>query len=386
MMATLLLAVIYITFIGLGIPDSLFGTAWPAIYAEFQLPVSYANFVTAIISGGTIISSLLSTKMIKYLGTAKIIAVSTVLTVFALFGFSCSHHIVSLCLCALPLGLGAGAIDTALNHYVSLHYKAIHMNFLHCFYGFGVSLSPYLMSLLLSDNTKWRNGYRAVFWMQLGIAIVTILAIPLWGKINHPTSSQEENSLTTGLTGLLRESKVRRVCLIFFGSCAMEYTCGIWGSTFLVNEKGMAVDAAAKIITFYYIGLTCGRFLSGMLSCKFTSWQIIKLGQTITILAVLLLVFPFPAMVSGIALFLIGLGNSPVFPNILYLTPENFGNALAQAVMSIQMCASYLGILLAPILFGLLAQDISISIFPYYLCILFVIMIYGTIGTKRRSV
>lgn len=383
-MTMVLLVIIYLTFIGLGIPDSLFGTAWPAIYDEFHLPVSYANFVTAIISGGTIISSLLSTRLIMCLGTAKIIAVSTFLTAAALLGFSCSNNIMGLCLFAIPLGLGAGAIDTALNNYVALHYKAVHMNFLHCFYGIGVSLSPYLMSLMLSDNANWRNGYKAVFWIQSGIAVMTILAIPLWGKVNHDTSFKEENPVMAGLFSLLRKPEVRRVCFILMGSCAIEYTCGVWGSTFLVNEKGMAVDFAAKITMCYYIGLAFGRFLSGVLAYKFTGWQIIKLGQTVTLIAIVLLVFPFPDLVSGAALFLVGLGNGPIFPNILHLTPEKFGKDISQAVMSIQMSVSYLSIMLAPVLFGLLAQNISTSFFPYYLCIMFTIMISGTIGVKWR--
>lgn len=383
-MTVILLIIIYITFIGLGIPDSLFGTAWPAIYTEFHLPVSYANFVTSIISGGTIISSLLSTKLLKYFGTAKIIAVSTALTAAALLGFSCSYHILFLCLFAVPLGIGAGAIDTVLNNYVALYYKAVHMNFLHCFYGIGVSLSPYLMSLMLSDNSNWRNGYRTVFWIQFGIAVITIAAIPLWGKVNSHNSYEEENKITGKILDLLKDRKVRRVCFILIGSCAIEYTCGIWGSTFLVNKRGMTVDFAARMITLYYIGMACGRFLSGVFSYRLHSWQILKIGQSITLFAILLLFFPLPAIISGGALFLIGLGNAPVFPNIIHLTPSNFGIEKSQAVMSIQMSASYLSIMLAPVLFGLIAQKADIAFFPYYLGTMFIIMISATVLLRRR--
>lgn len=383
-MATVLLIIIYITFIGLGIPDSLFGTAWPAIYMEFHLPVSYASFVTSIISGGTIISSLLSSQLLRRYGTAKITAVSTALTAGALLGFSYSNSLLFLCLFAIPLGIGAGAIDTALNNYVALHYKAVHMNFLHCFYGIGISLSPYLMSLMLSDNGNWRNGYKMVFLIQFVISIITIVTIPLWSKINNEKIYKEENDSAVGVFCILKEHKIHIVCLIFIGSCAIEYTCGIWGSTFLVNEKGMSVDYAAKIITLYYAGIACGRFLSGIISCRFSSWQIVILGQLITFTAIFPLFLPLPALVSGGSLFLVGLGNSSIFPNMLHLTPDNFGKEKSQVAMSIQMSASYSSILLAPVFFGFIAQNISIALFPYYLSIAFVIMAAATFLARRK--
>lgn len=382
-MSTLLLIVIYITFIGLGIPDSLFGTAWPAIYSAFDVAISHANFVTSIISGGTILSSLLSTRLIKCFGTAKVTAVSTAMTAGALLGFSIAPNIIFLCLFAVPLGIGAGAIDTALNNYVALHYRAVHMNFLHCFYGIGVSLSPYLMSLMLSATGNWRQGYQTVFWVQLGIAIMTIISIPLWKKVNSTDSYEEENALVIGIIDLLKDLKVRRVCLVFLGSCAIEYTCGVWGSTFLVTEKQMAVDAAAKVIMFYYIGMALGRFSSGILALKCTSQQMIKIGQCITLIAIALLLLPLSPIATSGALFLIGLGNGPIFPNMIHLTPENFGKERSQAVVSIQMSASYISILLAPVLFGLLAQFISLALFPYYLCAMLFIMLLGTFLTRK---
>ncbi len=382
-MSTLLLIVIYITFIGLGIPDSLFGTAWPAIYSAFGVAISHANFVTSIISGGTILSSLLSTRLIKCFGTAKVTAVSTAMTAGALLGFSIAPNIIFLCLFAVPLGIGAGAIDTALNNYVALHYRAVHMNFLHCFYGIGVSLSPYLMSLMLSATGNWRQGYQTVFWVQLGIAIMTIISIPLWKKVNSTDSYEEENALVIGIIDLLKDLKVRRVCLVFLGSCAIEYTCGVWGSTFLVTEKQMAVDAAAKVIMFYYIGMALGRFSSGILALKCTSQQMIKIGQCITLIAIALLLLPLSPIATSGALFLIGLGNGPIFPNMIHLTPENFGKERSQAVVSIQMSASYISILLAPVLFGLLAQFISLALFPYYLFAMLFIMLLGTFLTRK---
>ena len=384
-MTAVLLVVIYIAFIGLGIPDSLFGAAWPAIYTEMNIPVSWANFVTIIISAGTIVSSLFSVKLINYLGTAKITAVSTTITAVALYGFSCSKNIIWMCIFSVPLGLGAGAIDTALNNYVALHYKAVHMNFLHCFYGIGVSLSPFLMSLALSDNS-WRSGYKTVFLFQLCIAILTIISIPLWKKVQHSSETiNTENGRTVVFSKLLKNKKVRMSCMSFFGSCGLEYTCGVWGSTFLVISRGVPADIAAFLITFYYVGMALGRFLSGILSISINSTRIIKLGQAITLAAIIIIVLPFPAYVSGIALFMIGLGNGPVFPNMLHLTPENFGKDISQSVMGVQMAAAYFGIMLSPALFGLISQNISASLFLYYLLIMFAIMVIGGSYSLNRK-
>lgn len=383
-MTLLLLFIIYIAFIGLGIPDSLFGTAWPAISDEFSLPVSWANFVTIIISGGTIISSLLSARIINRFGTAAVTAVSTTMTAFALLGFSVSQNMLYLCLCAIPLGLGAGAIDTALNNYVALHYKASHMNFLHCFYGIGVSLSPFIMSFALSKSS-WQNGYFNVSLVQFGIALLTIISLPIWKKVRHSvTNSQSSPTRTLPLKTMLRNPKVITACMIFLGSCGVEYTCGIWGSTYLVRGKGAAVDTAALMITFYYVGIAFGRFLSGILSAKLTSNQLIRAGQITVLAALVLLILPLPYQVSAFSLFLIGMGNGTIYPNMLHLTPANFGEDVSQSVIGVQMALSYVGILLAPAIFGLMAQYITISLFPYFILLCYVIMIVGTL--KMNSI
>lgn len=383
-MTLLLLFIIYIAFIGLGIPDSLFGTAWPAISDEFSLPVSWANFVTIIISGGTIISSLLSARIINRFGTAAVTAVSTTMTAFALLGFSVSQNILYLCLCAIPLGLGAGAIDTALNNYVALHYKASHMNFLHCFYGIGVSLSPFIMSFALSKSS-WPNGYFNVSLVQFGIALLTIISLPIWKKVRHSvTNSQSSPTRTLPLKTMLRNPKVMTACMVFLGSCGMECTCGIWGSTYLVRGKGAAVDTAALMITFYYVGIAFGRFLSGILARKLTSNQLIRAGQITVLAALVLLILPLPYQVSAFSLFLIGMGNGTIYPNMLHLTPANFGEDVSQSVIGVQMAFSYVGILLAPAIFGLMAQYITISLFPYFILLCYVIMIVGTL--KMNSI
>ncbi len=383
-MATVFLIVIYITFIGLGIPDSLFGTAWPAIYTDFDLPVSWASFITLTISGGTIVSSLLASKMIRRLGTGRVTAISTAMTAAALLGFSCSKSFWFLWLMAIPLGLGAGAIDTGLNNYVALHYKASHMNFLHCFYGIGVTLSPFLMSLALSQDTNWRKGYRIIFWFQLAITILSAATLPMWKKMGDK-QSEEESEQGTSSFGILKNPKIYIVGLVFFSSCGIEYTCGNWGSTFLVDAKGMSVDTAATVITFYYTGMTLGRFLSGILSTKLSSSRIIKFSQAIIALAILLLLLPLPSVACCVALFLIGLGNGPIYPNLLHLTPFHFGAEASQSAMGMQMAIAYLGILSAPAVFGLIAQNLGVGLFPYFIGCLFAVMIICSIALKKAN-
>lgn len=384
-MVVLLLIVIYIAFIGLGIPDSLFGTAWPSIYREFQLPLSYASYVTFLISLGTVISSFFSARWICRFGTAKITAFSTLLTALALLGFRFAPGFWCMCLLALPLGIGAGAIDTALNNYVALHYRASHMNFLHCFYGLGIICSPYLMSLALGKTNNWRNGYQSVVILQFIIALIMFLALPLWKKVNAKEESQESESDAVGFGTLLKQHRVRISCLIFMASCSIEFTCGIWGNTYLVEQKGLAVNEAAGLITFYYIGIAVGRFLAGLLSSRLARRQIITWGQCIVAIAVIVLLLPLHPYVVGAALFLVGLGNGPLFPNLLHLTPTYFGKKLSSSVMSIQMAYSYTGIMLAPFIFGLLAQNISVSVFPIYLAIWVILMFVATFAFRKQT-
>lgn len=385
MASQLLLVIIYIAFIGLGIPDSLFGTAWPAIYKELHLQVSSAGLVTALISGGTIVSSLAAPRLIRRLGTGLVTAGSTLMTAAALLGFSNAKHLLWLCAFAIPLGLGAGAIDTALNNYIALHYRAAHMSFLHCFYGIGVSISPFLMSQALR-HTSWRMGYHKVFWLQLAIAMLTIAALPLWRQAQQKTEIETTSDFAkTSLFGLLKERSVRRVCSAFIGSCGLEYTCGIWGSTFLVDHKGITDENAAQIVMVYYIGMAVGRFLSGLFVSRLTSQRVMRIGQGVTLAALILLCLPIPAGAAGIVFFAIGFGNGPVFPNLLHLTPKLFGESCSQMVIGMQMAASYTSILFMPVLFGFLAEYVSISLFPYQMIVLFILMLFGSTYRKPIS-
>ena len=377
-MATILLIFIYIFYIGLGVPDSLLGSAWPAIYGEFHVPVSYASFISVIISTGTVISSLLSTKIIAKLGTAKVTAISTSLTAIALLGFSCSHDFLWMCICAVPLGIGAGSIDTALNNYVALHYNAMQMSFLHCFYGIGVTVSPYLMSLALSESMNWRGGYRTVFYIQLVIAALSVFSLPLWRKIK--TARQEEEAVQVlPLSQMIRRKKIWASCGVFAGISALESTCLIWGSTYLSETIGLSADMAAAMITFYFAGMTLGRFFSGLLSLKFSDWKIIMLGQTAILAALLILLLTDNTAAAVLGLFLIGLGNGPVFPNMTHLTPVLYKKETSQSIIGIEMAFSNLSIMLTPVLFGFISGVMGTDIFPLFLAVMFALMAGCTI-------
>ncbi|WP_426349759.1 MFS transporter [Alloiococcus sp. CFN-8] len=382
-MVTILLIITYIAAISLGIPDSLLGAAWPAIYRQFGVSVSSVSFITIVISAGTVTSSFLSGKVINKFGTGMVTAMSTSFTAIALLGFSLSNSLIWLCLFAVPLGIGAGSIDSALNNYVALRYKATHMSFLHCFYGIGVSLSPYLMSLALSEDLNWRRGYRTVFFIQLTIAIITILALPLWNKVQAITK-EEDKPRDIKFIELFKMATVRAQYGIFIGSCAIEAICLVWGSTFLVNAKGVPEDEAAGLITVYFVGMAIGRFLSGVLANKFSCWELIKSGQIITAVAIIILLLPLPVVYSAIGLFMVGLGNGAVFPNVTHMTPDNFGRDISQAVIGTQMAFAYLSIMLAPPFFGLLVETFSIKLFPVFLLAMFFIMIGSTYFLKAR--
>lgn len=383
-MATLLLIVIFIDFIGLGIPDSLFGAAWPAINYDFGLPISAANAVTVTMTVCSIISSLMSAKLTERFSTSKIAAVSTALTAVGLFGFSISKNIYMMFFFTLFLGFGAGAIDAALNNYVAVHYKASHMNFLHCFYGIGVTLSPYIMSLALK-NRSWESGYRWASIIQLVISVIAFASLPLWQKNGILSGVSEENSKSS-FAGLIKLPGVKSTWLVLFGSCSLEYVSGTWASSFLVSSRGMTVDKAALFVTVYYGGMAFGRFLSGILSSRLKPQQIIALGAILIIPAIALVAQPFVPILSAVGLFLIGLGNGPLYPNMVHLTPIRFGRRMSQAVMGSQMAAAYIGILAMPSLTGFLAQKFSTDIFPFCLVALYLIMLISLIVTHKAKI
>lgn len=378
-MATLLLIIIFIAYIGLGIPDSLLGAAWPAIYQDLSLPISYASIITTVIYIGTIISSFMSGRVLKKLTSAQVSVISTMLTAFALLGFAYSNNIIWFCLCAFPLGIGAGSIDTALNNYVVLNYKSHHINFLHCFYGVGVTLSPFLMSKALSVNNDWRTGYKMMFALQFTIAILLLVSMPVWKKVGTKTSgAQEQAEVLTVFQAL--KIKYAKACIgVMMGSCAIESTCLIWASTFLVETKSFSPGRAAGIVTLYFVGVTLGRLCSGLIVSKLSSEKVIVIGQIVTFAAIVLLIMSLPVFFVYAGLFLVGFGNGPLFPNMTYLIPIVFGRNVSQSMIGIQMGFSYISIMGAPLLFGVIAQHIGSFMFPYYLLIMYILMIVATI-------
>ena len=382
-MATVLLIIIYLAFISLGLPDSLFGTAWPAIYPEWSLPFSMGSIITVIMTCGTITSSLFSSRVIAKYGTGKVTAFSTAMTAAALLGFSLSGSFLPLCFLAIPLGLGAGAIDSGLNNYVALHYTSSQMSLLHCFYGIGITISPYLMSRLLATSAGWRGGYRSAFFIQVGIALVLFLTLPLWKKVGGKEVQEEIPVKVLSIRELSKIPGVKNMWILFLTSCGIENATNTWGSTFLVEAKGMAADHAAKAMIFYFVGFTLGRLISGILATKLSCWKIIRMGLAVMGIAMVLLLLPLPGFTVVIGLFLVGMGNSPLFPNFTYLTPQNFGADISQSVIGAQMAASNTGFLAAPLLCGLLGQVFGMGVFPIYLTVLFVCLSFGVAHIQK---
>ncbi len=373
-MATILLVVIYIAFIGLGVPDSLIGSAWPAIHNEMNIPVEAVSVLTFLISGCTVLSSMFSARILNKLGTAKVTAFSTAMTALSLLGFSVAPSFWFMIPLAIVLGLGAGAIDSGLNNYVALHCKASHMNFLHCFYGVGVSLSPYLMSRALSD-IGWRGGYRYAFYVQLAITIMLIVSMPLWKKSSSTEEIEEEKGVNLTLLQMAKKSEVRQVWLIMLVTNAIEYACGVWGSTYLVEEKGFEVKYGALALTIYYVGMSIGRFVSGLLANKISTWKRIGIGTVILAPAIAIMLLPLPGAVTVAGLFLVGLGNGSIYPNMIHLTPHNFGKDVSQSIMGSQIAFAYIGVMLAPPMVSLISRLFGIKVYPILLAVFYVIMV-----------
>ncbi|MBE6756554.1 MAG: MFS transporter [Ruminococcaceae bacterium] len=369
-----LMVVIYVAFIGLGVPDSLIGSAWPALHAELDIPVEAVSILTLLISGCTVLSSMFSAGILNKVGTAKVTVFSTAMTAAALFGFSVAPSFGFMIPLAVILGLGAGAIDSGLNNYVALHCKASHMNFLHCFYGVGVSLSPYLMSQALSD-IGWRGGYRYAFYVQAAITLLLLVSLPLWKKTASSEQAEEEKSVNLSFVQMAKKPEVRQVWIIMLATNAIEYACGVWGSTYLVTEKGFETKYGALALTIYYVGMSVGRFVSGLLSDKISTWKRIGIGTAILAPAVIIMLLPLPGTVAVVGLFFIGLGNGSIYPNMIHLTPHNFGKEVSQSIMGSQIAFAYIGVMLAPPMVSLISGLFGIGVYPVLLAVLYVIMV-----------
>jgi fucose permease len=372
MISTILLIIIYLSFISLGLPDSLLGSAWPSIYGGLNVPLHYAGYISMIIAGGTVVSSFFSGKIIRRLGTGIVTACSVLMTAVALLGFSLSRAFALLCLWAVPLGLGAGSVDAALNNYVALHYKAKHMSWLHCFWGVGASMGPIIMSFFLINKSSWNLGYRAIGLIQCCLTAVLFITISLWGK-NKPQNDNEKNESPQGikLITLFNTAGVKQILAAFFCYCSLESTTGLWGSSFLVIEKNISPEIAARWISLYYIGITFGRFISGFLTMKLNNRKMVRLGQALICCGIIALVLPVGRVLLLPGFFIIGLGCAPIYPSLLHETPKNFGSDKSQAIMGIQMASAYIGTTFMPPLFGRITSYFSFNIFPLFIgCIL----------------
>lgn len=375
-MFQLLLAIIYLAFISLGLPDSLLGAAWPSMYPEFQVPVSYAGIISMVIALGTVISSLMSDRLTKRLGAGLVTAISVAMTALALFGFSFSHSFWVLILWSIPYGLGAGSVDAALNNYVALHYKSRHMSWLHCMWGVGASAGPYIMGFALSHDQNWNGGYRYISILQVILTFILFISLPLWKKEKKDAASESDATSDHILT--LREifaiPGVKSVMLMFFCYSAIEQTSGLWASSYLVLHKGVAPETAATFASLFYIGITIGRAISGFITMKLNDTQMIRLGQGIILLGVLALFLPLGSTISLIGFILIGLGCAPIYPCIIHSTPDHFGADRSQAIIGVQMASAYVGTCLMPPVFGLIANNITVALLPAYL-ILFLVLL-----------
>ncbi|MBQ8426768.1 MAG: MFS transporter [Clostridia bacterium] len=375
-MVTALLIIIYAVFIGLGLPDSVLGSAWPAIYADLNLPVGNASILTMLMSICTAVASYFSARLINKFGTGLITTVSTMLTALALLGFSLSNSMLVFCIMGIPLGLGAGAIDSALNNYVATRYKSAHMNFLHAFYGVGVMASPFILSFTLNGLGGWRAGYRLVFIIQTVIFVLSAVALPLWKKVKESNKNEENfTPVTLKLKQMVKMPAVRVAWVVFFATCALEFTCGTWGTTYLASSQGMSESISAKYLTLYFGGITASRFISGLISNKVPAKYIVFTGSGIAGIGILLILLPVPPTVKGLCLLLIGLGNGPTFPNLTYLTPTFFGRDISQSIVGTIMVMCNLGICLMPPAFGLIAQYFDIGLFPYFIAVCFAVML-----------
>ncbi len=386
-MFSLLIALIYISFISLGLPDSLLGSAWPVMQAEFGAPLSLAGAVSMTISGGTIVSSLLSDRLTRKLGPGLVNAASCALTALALQGFSLSTRPWMLFLFAIPYGLGAGAVDAALNNFAALHCSSRQMSWLHCFWGAGASVSPYIMSFSLTTKFGWQGGYLAVFAIQIALSVLLFATLPIWKKaVPKPDKAESEAVKPLGLGRALKIPGVPFVLFSFFAYCALESTAGLWASSYLALHRGVNSETAAMFGSLFYLGITFGRFVNGFIADKFGDRRMIRIGGIAICLGLALVMLPLKTdILSLVGLLVIGIGGAPVYPCIIHSTPDNFGSENSQAIVGVQMACAYMGSSLMPPLFGLIAKNISISIYPFFMAIFAVLMLASTEALNTRK-
>ena len=367
-MTSLLLSIIYLSFVSLGLPDALLGAAWPTMCVEFDVPVSYAGLISIIISMGTITSSLMSDRLTRRFGTAKVTAFSVAMTAVALLGFSLSPKYWMLLLWAIPYGLGAGSVDASINNYVALHYASRHMSWLHCMWGVGASIGPYIMGYALSGGMGWNMGYRYIGLMQLALTAILFVSVPIWKKQDTGEAAENgTNAAALSLKQIFSIPGAKEIMLAFFCYCALEGTAMLWSGTYLVRHLGMHEDRAASLASMFFVGITAGRAVSGFMTYKFSDENMIRIGQTVIFCGAVLMVLPCGELGTLVGLLMIGLGCAPIYPCVIHSTPDHFGAENSQAIIGVQMASAYLGSLIAPPVFGLVANHITASSMPVYM-------------------
>lgn len=371
-MFSLLLVVIYLSFISLGLPDSLLGAAWPSMQPQLGVPLSYAGYLSMIISCGTVISSLFSDRLLRRFGTGFVVSCSVLMTAAALLGYSLAPSYALLCVFAIPYGLGAGAVDAALNHYVAVHYAARHMSWLHCFWGIGCAVSPYIMGFYLTRGTDWQGGYRAISVLQMILTAMLFCSLPLWKRGRADNDGDAEAPLS--MRKLLRQRGVLPVLVTFFCYCALESTAGLWASSYLVQVRGIGAETAARFASLFYIGITAGRFLSGFTADRLGDHKMIRLGLCGIAAGTVMVLMPFGELLPLCGLVVIGFGCAPIYPCQIHETPVIFGKRSAQTLIGMQMAFAYIGTTLMPPLFGLISDHAGLGVFPLFLLFFLIVM------------
>ena len=381
-MASLLLPVIYLAFISLGLPDALLGSAWPSMYTELGASLSWAGIVSMIISVGTIVSALCSERLNLRLGTGGVTFLSVMLTAVALLGFSLSTSFWQLCLWAVPYGLGAGSVDAALNNYVALHYESRHMSWLHCMWGVGASIGPVIMGRALAGGT-WQGGYRTIALLQFALTAVLLLSLRLWKR---PQANVEGADFKPHpIPELLRRPGVPQVHLCFFCYSALEATAGMWAASYCTLVRGIDAETAARWASLFYVGITIGRGVCGFLTMKISDQNMIRLGQALIAAGVVLVLAPLGQGTLFAGLITVGLGCAPIYPSIIHETPVNFGRDVSMSMTGLQMATAYVGSCLMPPLFGLLAQYVTPTLYPWFLAVILALMFVMAESLHRRT-